>query len=146
MLTAYGFLSQASGIIELRDSVISCSHFFGGVNVIWDFPRYVANLSIPLPSATISTSLHLYPTLCLCVAAVLVYTAASDTSLASPLPPPAQSTLGRRGEGHTRTELAGKGPPGEVAVLAVSPNFAGWGEGTALPSGPSDFPHQGLTK
>ena len=51
-------------VIELRDRAISCSHF-GGVNVLLDFPHYTANLSIPLPSATVSTSLHLHPTLCL---------------------------------------------------------------------------------
>lgn len=59
---------------------------------------------------------------------------------------PAQSMLGRRGEGHTGTGLVGKAPPGDVAVLAVSPNFAGWGAGAALPFGPVGIPTSELNE
>lgn len=61
----------------------------------------------------------------------------------TPLP---QSTPSHRGEGNTGTERAGKGPRGDVAVLAVIPNFAGWGEGTALPFRPSGIPTSALNK
>lgn len=50
---------QVSGVIELRDRIISCSEPLGGINVILDYPHYIIYLVMPLPSAAIPLSLNL---------------------------------------------------------------------------------------